>query len=73
MNEISTLTSAFAVKMDVSRVKTGRYGRSFQVGKNLTTSGVRTHNMSNNTPQAYPAIRRGDAQTGGLLFPGREK
>ena len=24
----------------------------------------------NNTPQAYPAVRCGDAQTGGLLFSG---
>ena len=23
---------------------------------------------SNNTPQAYPVVRRRDAQTGGLLF-----
>lgn len=26
--------------------------------------------IGNNTPQAYPALRRRDAQTGGLLFPG---
>jgi len=38
--------------------------------KDLTLPGLRPQNTGNNTPQAYPAIRRGDAQPGGLLFLG---
>jgi hypothetical protein len=41
-----------------------------QIRKALTSPALRPHNVANNTPQAYPAIRRGDAQTGGLLYLG---
>lgn len=34
----------------------------------LTPSLNPGQNIDNNTPQAYPAVRRGEAQTGGLLL-----
>lgn len=52
------------------REKSGTYSHAAQVENDLTFPETGAHTMGNNTPQAYPAIRRGDAQTGGLLFLG---
>ena len=52
----------------VARLTAERGARAPGIRKGLRTYPVAVKIYINNTPQAYPAVRCGDAQTGGLLF-----